>query len=105
MNDTPERRLFERLKTEIPLQIQSREKNISATSIDVSGVGTAIIAQDSLPLGQAVELIFSIPGAKERIILPSTVVWARQVGQHLWKTGIQFINPSLLVISSILLPQ
>jgi hypothetical protein len=105
MSDTPERRIFERFKTEISLDLHFSARKVRATSIDVSGEGTAIITQEPLTPGGQVDLVFSIPQSDQVLTLPSNVVWSTQIGQHLWKAGIHFVNPSLVVISHLLLPQ
>ena len=105
MNDTAERRIFERFKTEIPLALHHSAGKMRATSIDVSGEGTAIITSAQLTPGGEVDLVFSISQSDQVLTLRSNVVWTTQLGQHLWKAGIHFVNPSLLVISHLLLPQ
>lgn len=80
-----------RVKADIAATITVNEtENIPAKILDISGGGTALSIQRSLPAVKSLKLSFVLPGGESPIITAAELVW-KDVQGHL---GIQFVNIS-----------
>ncbi len=100
MDRIEERRTFERLKTEIPLQVCLSEGKVQGMTSDISGEGAAIIMTTQLQPQQELNLIFSVPNRSDTLSFRSSVIWIQEIAQHRWKAGVRLVNPNLFAVSS-----
>lgn len=96
-----EKRLFERVKKEIPIKLIFPHQEVKATVVDLSGEGAGIFSSNPLPDSRQVEMVFLISEKKQGIHLKGEMVWRKEVGKQHCRAGIRIINPSLLTISKI----
>ena len=71
-----ELRRYVRIPIVAEVQVRSNGTREAATMIEVSGGGLSMQAKTPLQLGEAVEMSFALPNAKE-VSLKGTVVWVR----------------------------
>lgn len=95
MPNTLEKRKYERIATERPVQIVTQSGNQTlGKMIDLSIKGTGIVASEGIETGDAVSLHFKLPstGASD-IVLEGTTAHSYSV-RHEFLIGIEFQNIS-----------
>ncbi|MFQ5900208.1 MAG: PilZ domain-containing protein [Thermodesulfobacteriota bacterium] len=76
---SPDRRIFDRAKTNIPLTINKNGSVLAGNTMDISKRGAAVIAQNTFSLKEGDEVMCSFKDDQKEG-KDSTVVWAREDG-------------------------
>lgn len=97
-----DKRLFERVKKEIPIKLIFLQGELNATVVDLSGGGAGVILPGPLRNFEEVEMVFTIPEKEDVLRLKGRVVWAKKTAEQQWQAGVRIVNPSLFTVSNIL---
>jgi CheY-like chemotaxis protein len=83
-----ERRRYYRQPVKMPVRIVMEEKELKATSTNISEGGIALVLRQALPKGAKPLLHFTLPETKTALQVESEVAWADLKGQ----VGLRFQN-------------
>lgn len=102
MADKVEKRMFQRLKEKISLNVFLFEKRIEAKTVDVSGRGLGIVLSASVPAWEDINLLFILSKVKDSLSVKARVIWVKKSSLNSWRAGVKIINPNLFLLSRIL---
>ena len=104
LNNSKDRRIFERFAAKFPLRFIDLKRNIEgqAEVRDYSAKGLGIIAQEELRPDTALEMWLDIPDRGEALYTRGGVVWSRFIEPGQWRAGIDLEKADLMVMSRVL---
>jgi len=97
-----DRRLFHRIRKELPLKVKFLGYLIEGKSYDLSAKGIGVILDRPLPYKERVELSILSSEARKKIDLEGRVVWYKELDRDCWRIGIEVDNPQFLLFSKLL---
>jgi c-di-GMP-binding flagellar brake protein YcgR len=83
-----ERRRYFRHAVKMPVRVVLGEKELQATSTDVSEGGIALLVHQALPKNATPRLQFTLPETKQALDLNAELAWADIKG----RAGLRFLN-------------
>ena len=97
-----DRRLFHRIRKELPLKVKFLDYLIKGKSYDLSAKGIGVILDRPLPYKERVELFISSPTIGRDLGWRGSVIWCKELDRDCWRIGIEVDNPQFLLFSKLL---
>ncbi len=97
-----DRRIFHRIKKELPLKVKFLDYLIDGRSYDLSAKGIGIVLNRSLPYKERVDLFISSPTIGRDLGLEGCVIWCKKLDRDCWRIGMEIDNLQLLLFSKLL---
>ena len=100
-----ERRLFQRIKVDLPARINdvATGRLIRVKTYDISAQGVGILSEERLDKATPVKISVSVPHIKRRPLTTyGRVIWVKPETRFSWRIGLSLEKPEFAGLSSLL---